>query len=181
MRDAVKSPLLTVRKLRKSFGGIHALDGVSFDLIAGEIHALVGENGAGKSTLIKVLSGVHMFDAGQIELDGKAYQPASPHAAKHAGIQVVHQEFNLLNDLSVAENISIEALPRTRLGLLDRAEMNNRARRALDAIGLNDVDVTAPVRNLGIAHRQLIEIARALQSDSRILILDDPTATLTEL
>ncbi|WP_375230142.1 sugar ABC transporter ATP-binding protein [Roseobacter sp. S98] len=180
MREAVKSPLLTVRDLRKSFGGIHALDGVSFDLVAGEIHALVGENGAGKSTLIKVLSGVHMFDAGQIGLDGKVYQPTSPHAAKLAGIQVVHQEFNLLNDLSVAENISIEALPRTRLGLLDRKEMNRRARRALDAIGLSDVDVTAPVRNLGIAHRQLIEIARALQSESRILILDEPTATLTE-
>ena len=172
--------LLTVRDLRKSFGGIHALDGVSFDLTAGEVHALVGENGAGKSTLIKVLSGVHMFDAGVIEMNGASYQPASPNAAKLAGIQVVHQEFNLLNDLSVAENISIEALPRTKLGLLDRAEMNRRARTALDAIGLSDVDVTAPVRSLGIAHRQLIEIARALQSESRILILDEPTATLTE-
>ena len=173
-------PLLTVRDLRKSFGGIHALDGVSFDLTAGEVHALVGENGAGKSTLIKVLSGVHMFNAGVIEMNGETYQPASPNAAKLAGIQVVHQEFNLLSDLSVAENISIEALPRTRLGLLDRAEMNRRARLALDTIGLSDVDVTAPVHSLGIAHRQLIEIARALQSESRILILDEPTATLTE-
>lgn len=174
------TPLLSVTGLRKSFGGIHALDGVSFELTAGEVHALVGENGAGKSTLIKVLSGVHMFDAGTTEIDGTAYRPATPHAAKLAGIQVVHQEFNLLNDLSVAENISIEALPKTRLGLLDKREMNRRARTALDAIGLRDVDVTAPVRALGIAHRQLIEIARALQSESRILILDEPTATLTE-
>ncbi|WP_299678719.1 sugar ABC transporter ATP-binding protein [uncultured Roseobacter sp.] len=174
------SPLLSVTHLRKSFGGIHALDGVSFELLAGEVHALVGENGAGKSTLIKVLSGVHMFEAGEITLDGAPFRPASPHAAKLAGIQVVHQEFNLLNDLSVAENISIEAMPKTRLGLLDRAEMNRRARAALDAIGLSDVDVTTPVRSLGIAHRQLIEIARALQSESRILILDEPTATLTE-
>lgn len=180
MSHQITPSLLTVCDLRKSFGGIHALDGVSFDLTAGEVHALVGENGAGKSTLIKVLSGVHTFDAGKIEMNGVAYQPASPNAAKLAGIQVVHQEFNLLNDLSVAENISIEALPRTRLGLLDRVEMNRRARTALDAIGLSDVDVTAAVCSLGIAHRQLIEIARALQSESRILILDEPTATLTE-
>lgn len=173
-------PILSVSDLRKSFGGIHALDGVSFELETGEVHALVGENGAGKSTLIKVLSGVHMFEGGTIAMDGASYRPASPHAAKLAGIQVVHQEFNLLNDLSVAENISIEALPRTRFGLLDRTEMNRRARAALDSIGLRDVDVTTPVRQLGIAHRQLIEIARALQSDSRILILDEPTATLTE-
>lgn len=173
-------PILSVTGLRKSFGGIHALDGVSFELEPGEVHALVGENGAGKSTLIKVLSGVHMFDGGEINMDSVPYRPASPHAAKVAGIQVVHQEFNLLNDLSVAENISIEALPRTVFGLLDRAEMKRRARAALDAIGLSDVDVTTPVRQLGIAHRQLIEIARALQSESRILILDEPTATLTE-
>ncbi|MGC3938827.1 sugar ABC transporter ATP-binding protein [Roseobacter sp. EG26] len=180
MPNLASSPLLSVTDLRKSFGGIHALDGVSFALTSGEVHALVGENGAGKSTLIKVLSGVHMFEAGEIRMDGDGYRPTSPHAAKVAGIQVVHQEFNLLGDLSVAENISIEALPKTRFGLLDRKEMNRRARTALDAIGLNDVDVTAPVRSLGIAHRQLIEIARALQSDSRILILDEPTATLTE-
>lgn len=179
MNVSPNTPLLSVSGLRKSFGGIHALSGVSFALTKGEVHALVGENGAGKSTLIKVLSGVHAFDAGEIEIDGQSYRPASPHAAKLAGIQVVHQEFNLLNDLSVAENISIEAMPKTRLGLLDRREMNARARTALDAIGLSDVDVTARVRSLGIAHRQLIEIARALQSESRILILDEPTATLT--
>ncbi|WP_372801033.1 sugar ABC transporter ATP-binding protein [Paracoccus seriniphilus] len=172
--------LLDVQNLQKSFGGVHALSGVSFSLKAGEVHALVGENGAGKSTLIKVLSGVHKYDAGEITLAGAPFKPTDPHFAKAAGIQVVHQEFNLLKDLSIAENISIEAFPRKRFGLLDRAEMKARARRALDAIGLNDVDVDAPVRSLGIAHRQLIEIARALQTDSRILILDEPTATLTE-
>ncbi len=108
MNVSPNTPLLSVSGLRKSFGGIHALSGVSFALTKGEVHALVGENGAGKSTLIKVLSGVHAFDAGEIEIDGQSYRPASPHAAKLAGIQVVHQEFNLLNDLSVAENISIE-------------------------------------------------------------------------
>lgn len=173
-------PLLDVKDLRKSFGGVRALDGVSFSLDAGEVHALVGENGAGKSTLIKVLSGVHAFDSGTMTLGARGYTPTDPHFAKAAGIQVVHQEFNLLNDLSVAENISIEAFPRTRLGLLDRPEMKRRARAALDAIGLRDVNVDATVGSLGIAHRQLIEIARALQSDSQILILDEPTATLTE-
>ncbi len=183
MTQSIPAPndlILDVQGLRKSFGGVHALDGVSFSLRTGEVHALVGENGAGKSTLIKVLSGVHPFDAGAITLAGAPFRPADPHAAKVAGIQVVHQEFNLLDDLSVAENISIEAFPRRRFGLLDRAEMKRRARAALDAIGLHDVDVNAPVSRLGIAHRQLIEIARALQSDSRILILDEPTATLTE-
>lgn len=172
--------LLDVQDLRKSFGGVHALSGVSFSLKAGEIHALVGENGAGKSTLIKVLTGVHHYDSGVIRLAGEVFDPSGPHFAKSAGIQVVHQEFNLLTDLSVAENISIESFPTTKIGLLDRTEMKRRARSALDAIGLNDVGVNTPVRNLGIAHRQLIEIARALQTESRILILDEPTATLTE-
>ncbi|MEE4015640.1 sugar ABC transporter ATP-binding protein [Roseibium sp. FZY0029] len=171
---------LTVEGLKKHFGGVKALDGVSFSLDEGEVHALVGENGAGKSTLIKILSGVFPYDAGQIVLAGEAYRPLSPHDAKDHGVQVVHQEFNLLEHLTIAENISIEQLPKNSFGLLDRKEMNRRARKALDAIGLTDVDVTAPVRSLGIAHRQLVEIARALQSKSRILILDEPTATLTE-
>ncbi|MBU2867392.1 sugar ABC transporter ATP-binding protein [Pacificibacter marinus] len=185
MAHALHSPqdadlLLDVSGLRKSFGGVHALSGVSFSLKAGEVHALVGENGAGKSTLIKVLTGVHKYDAGVITLAGQPFVPSDPQFAKAAGIQVVHQEFNLLTDLSVAENISIEAFPRGRFGLLDRVEMKRRARHALDAIGLSDVDVDMPVSRLGIAHRQLIEIARALQTESRILILDEPTATLTE-
>lgn len=171
--------LLHVEGLKKYFGGVKALDGVSFSLRQGEVHALVGENGAGKSTLIKILSGAFPFDAGEINLAGKPYQPAHPHDAKNHGVQVVHQEFNLLSHLSVAENISIEAMPKTKFGLLDRKEMNRRARAALDAIGLKDVDVRAKVESLGIAHRQLVEIARALQSQSTILILDEPTATLT--
>lgn len=171
---------LSVEGLEKHFGGIRALDGVSFSLDRGEVHALVGENGAGKSTLIKILSGVFPYDAGSISLAGEAYQPANPHEAKEIGVQVVHQEFNLLDHLSIAENISIERMPKSRFGLLDRQEMNRRARTALDAIGLTDIDVKAPVSSLGIAHRQLVEISRALQYESRILILDEPTATLTE-
>lgn len=177
---AQSQPFLSVEGLKKYFGGVKALDGVSFHLEEGEVHALVGENGAGKSTLIKILSGVFPFDDGDISLAGSAYRPLTPHEAKANGVQVVHQEFNLLEHLSIAENISIEKLPRTRFGLLDRQEVNRRARNALDSIGLTDIDVKAPVRSLGIAHRQLVEIARALQSESRILILDEPTATLTE-
>ena len=173
-------PFLSVEGLKKYFGGVKALDGVSFFLEQGEVHALVGENGAGKSTLIKILSGVFPYDHGAIFLDGQTYRPQSPHEAKERGVQVVHQEFNLLEHLSIAENVSIEKLPRNRFGLLDRKELNARARKALDAIGLTDIDVKAPVSTLGIAHRQLVEIARALQSDSQILILDEPTATLTE-
>ncbi|MEP3247504.1 MAG: sugar ABC transporter ATP-binding protein [Sneathiella sp.] len=171
---------LHVDNLKKHFGGVKALDGANFSLKRGEIHALVGENGAGKSTLIKILSGAFPFDEGSIFLDGTPYAPANPHDAKSSGVQVVHQEFNLLNHLSVSENISIEALPRTRFGLLDKKEMNKRARTALDAIGMQNVDTRTTVGALGIAHQQLVEIARALQSDSKILILDEPTATLTE-
>ena len=117
---------LTVEGLKKHFGGVKALDGVSFSLDEGEVHALVGENGAGKSTLIKILSGVFPYDAGQIALAGEPYRPMSPHDAKDHGVQVVHQEFNLLEHLTIAENISIEHLPKNSLGLLDRKEMNRR-------------------------------------------------------
>jgi len=178
--DAPDPDVLRVTGLKKYFGGVKALDGVEFSLRKGEIHALVGENGAGKSTLIRVLTGVHSFTEGTITLDGAPFAPHTPQQAKARGIQVVHQEFNLLSHLSVAENISIEALPRTRLGLYDRAEVRRRARTALDGIGLTDVDVDATISTLGIAHRQLVEIARALQTDSAILILDEPTATLTD-
>jgi len=177
---APDTPFLSVLGLRKYFGGVKALDGVSFSLEEGEVHALVGENGAGKSTLIKILSGVFPYDSGEISLGGEAYRPLSPHDAKDHGVQVVHQEFNLLDHLTIAENISIERMPTGRFGLLDRKEMNRRARQALDAIGLTDINVSQPVSSRGIAHRQLVEIARALQSKSRILILDEPTATLTE-
>jgi len=172
--------ILDVQALVKHFGGVKALQGVNFSLNKGEVHALVGENGAGKSTLIKILTGVYTPDGGEIFLNGQKYLPESPRHAKAQGIQVVHQEFNLLTHLTVAENICFEAFPRTRFGLLDRNEMNLRARKAMDMIGLSEVNVTEKISQLGIAYRQLVEIARALQSESKILILDEPTATLTD-
>jgi ribose transport system ATP-binding protein len=173
-------PLLRVDGVRKSFGGIHALDGVSLSVRRGEIHALVGENGAGKSTLIRILTGAITRDAGDIWLKGRPYMPGSPSGAKAAGIQCVYQELNMLPDLSIAENIAIERMPRNRLGLVDHARMNALAASALATVGLTDIDPTLPVRKLGIAQKQLIEIARALSAKSDVLILDEPTATLTD-
>jgi ribose transport system ATP-binding protein len=171
--------LLDLSGVRKRFGGVVALNGVSFSLRPGEVHALVGENGAGKSTLIKILCGIIKRDAGEITLGGQPFDPHTPGDAKTAGIQVVHQEFNLLPYLSVAENICFEDMPRKRFGMVDYRTLYAKARKALDAIGLHDVDARRPVESLGVAHRQLVEIARALMGESRILILDEPTATLT--
>ncbi|AWI57447.1 hypothetical protein AB395_00001793 [Sinorhizobium fredii CCBAU 45436] len=177
--DSVAQPLLELHDIRKRFGGTVALAGVTLSVAPGEVHGLIGENGAGKSTLIKVLCGIVKPDSGAITLAGEAYSPHMPRDAKARGLQVVHQEFNLLPFLSVAENIFIEHLPRNALGVVKRRDMNTRARAALDAIGLKDIDVRWPVERLGIAHRQLVEVARALMTESRVLILDEPTATLT--
>lgn len=173
------APVLELHDVRKAFGGTKALNGVSLSIQPGEVHGLIGENGAGKSTLIKVLCGIVRPDAGAINLAGRVYAPTTPREAKANGLQVVHQEFNLLPYLSVAENIFIEHLPRNAFGIVKRQEMHIGARAALDAIGLADIDVRWPVERLGIAHRQLVEVARALMTESRILILDEPTATLT--
>jgi ribose transport system ATP-binding protein len=172
-------PILNLENVRKRYGGIVALGGVSLSVAPGEVHGLIGENGAGKSTLIKILCGIVKPDAGTIHLGGNVFAPQTPKEAKAKGLQVVHQEFNLLPYLSVAENVFIEHLPRNAFGFVNRADMNARARKALDDIGLTDIDVRSPVERLGIAHRQLVEVARALMTQSRVLILDEPTATLT--
>jgi len=177
--SAASRAILELNDIRKSFGGTVALNGVNLSVNYGEVHGLIGENGAGKSTLIKTLCGIVKPDSGVITLAGEAYSPQTPRDAKARGLQVVHQEFNLLPYLSVAENIFIEHLPRNVMGVVKRQAMNERARVALDAIGLTDIDVRWPVERLGIAHRQLVEVARALMTESRVLILDEPTATLT--
>lgn len=177
--DMTTKPVLELQDIKKSFGATVALNGVNLSVNSAEVHGLIGENGAGKSTLIKTLCGIVKPDSGSIKLAGEAYTPQTPRDAKANGLQVVHQEFNLLPYLSVAENIFIEHLPRNILGVVKRREMNERARAALDAIGLSDIDVRWPVERLGIAHRQLVEVARALMTESRVLILDEPTATLT--
>jgi ribose transport system ATP-binding protein len=170
---------LRLRQIVKRFPGVVALDEVDLTLRAGQVHALAGENGAGKSSLIKVLCGIYRPDSGAMELAGRPYEPHSPVDAIRLGIRVVHQELQMLEHLSVAENLLFEALPRNRLGFIDRAALNRRAGELLAVVGLDDVSPSRRVAGLGMAQRQLIEIAKALSGDSRILILDEPTATLT--
>jgi ribose transport system ATP-binding protein len=169
--------ILELHGIGKRFPGVVALHNVSFAIGAGTGHVLLGENGAGKSTLINLLGGVFRPTEGQINFNGKAYQPTSPFQAFHAGIRIVHQELNSLANLTIAENLVFESLPR-RYGLVHYAEMNRRAGELLREVGL-DVSPTMPASRLSIAQLQLVEIAKALYYDSKLLVLDEPTATLT--
>ncbi len=170
---------LLLQDVRKSFGATAALRGVSLAVAEGEVHALIGENGAGKSTLMKILSGAHTADSGRIELDGAPFAPRNPHDARGAGVAMIYQELNLAPDLSVAENITLGAEP-TRLGWLRRGAMRDTARRALAELGHADLPLDAPVRSLSIAEQQLVEIARALAGEPRVIIFDEPTSSLTQ-
>ena len=143
------------------------------------MHALIGENGAGKSTLMKILSGAHEADAGRIALDDAPFAPRNPHEARRAGVAMIYQELNLAPDLSVAENIVLGAEP-SRLGWLRRGAMRDTARRALAELGHGDLPPDAPVRSLSIAEQQLVEIARALAGEPRVMIFDEPTSSLTQ-
>ncbi len=176
--DAVP-PILRLEGLTKRFPGVLALDRVDLDVACGETHALAGENGAGKSSLIRLLAGIHRPDDGRMTLAGAPYAPARPLDAIAAGVRVVHQEFNLLPALSVAENLLFERLPRGRLGFVDRRALERRAEALLARVGLDEVSPRLAVERLGIAQMQLLEIARALSSRGRVLVLDEPTATLT--
>ena len=171
---------LEVRGLTKTFPGVTALDGVSFDLAAGEVHALCGENGAGKSTLIKVLSGIHPHGSyeGEILVEGRPAAFASIADAENAGIAVIYQELALIGGMTVAENVFLGVEPR-RGALIDWHKMYADTRRLLDEYDLA-LDPTARVADLGIGQQQLVEIVKALAKDSTILLLDEPTAALTE-
>ena len=171
------SAKLVITGASKAFPGVKALDDVSLTLEAGSIHALLGENGAGKSTLIKIITGVHRPDAGTVMLDGEAVQFQSPRDAIASGISAVHQERNLIPRFSVAENIMLERLP-GRGGLVDYGEVRSAARRHMAPLGL-DIDPDTPVRSLSVARMQLVEIAKALSLDARLLVLDEPTASIT--
>ncbi|MFD7431508.1 sugar ABC transporter ATP-binding protein [Streptomyces sp. NPDC059818] len=169
--------LLDCRDIVKVFPGVRALDGVGLRLEAGSVHALLGENGAGKSTLIKVLTGVHAPDGGRLSWRGEEVQLRSPLEATRTGIGVVHQERNLIPGFSVAENITLQAPP-SRRGLVDRDGMTAPAQRCLAELGL-DIDPHRPVIELSVAQQQLVEIAKALHTDSKVLLLDEPTASLS--
>jgi ribose transport system ATP-binding protein len=170
--------LLRVQNLTKMFPGVVALDGVSFDLRAGEVHVLLGENGAGKSTLIKCLAGVHRPDSGEILLDGHTQEHHSAAESIQAGIATIYQEFNLVRDLTVAENVVLGRQPR-RMGVINKRAMRAQAREALARVGLEEY-IDRKISSLGVAQQQLVEIAKALALHARILILDEPTAALTE-
>ena len=172
-------PLLQMRGISKAFPGVQALDDVSLDVGAGEVVALVGENGAGKSTLIKILSGCYHADAGKITLDGEQLGHTSPQRAQQLGIAVIYQEFNLAPPLSIAENLFVGRQPRTRLGLVDFRRMAAEAQAVLDELRL-PLDARRLVGSLSVAEQQMVEIAKAVSFQARIIVMDEPTAALAE-
>ncbi len=172
--------LLELRGISKHFGGVQALDRVDFTLQEGEIHALLGENGAGKSTLIKIIGGVHQPDTGEIRINNAVVQIPNVRTAERLGIRIIHQEMALAPNLSIAENLYLGREPR-RFGLLDRARMFRDAERLKTELDLPEIgDVRTLVGQLNVARQQLVEIARALTGELRLLVLDEPTASLSE-
>ena len=173
------APLLEMEGIRKSFVGVEVLHGVDLDLRPGEIHAIVGENGAGKSTLMKVLAGVHTPDGGTIRIEGQEVSFAHPHAAQAAGVGIVYQEFNLLPDRNVAENVFVGREPAAR-GVIDRRRMERETAALLEEVGETSFGPRTLVRRLSVAQQQVVEIVKARSLDARILVLDEPTAALAE-
>ncbi len=172
----MSNTVLSVRGAGKFFPGVKALEDVDFDLERGEIHALLGENGAGKSTLIKVITGVHPRDAGKVLLEGQEIHPQHPGDAQSLGISTVYQEVNLVPTLSVAENLMLERQTR-KFGLISWKKTEADAKAALETLGL-DIDVNRPLGSYSVAIQQLVAIARAVALDAKMLILDEPTASL---
>jgi ribose transport system ATP-binding protein len=171
------SDLINAVGISKSFPGVLALRNVSFDLRAGEVHALMGENGAGKSTLMKILAGIYQPDSGEVLVDGKPVHLATPRQAQDVGVGIIHQELNLMNDLTVAQNMFIGREPRNRFGILDERKLNEKARAIFAKMNI----AIDPEQNLGqltVAKQQIVEIAKAVSYDSRVLIMDEPTAAL---
>ena len=169
---------LRLTNISKSFAGVHALRDVQLELRSGEVHALLGENGAGKSTLVKVITGVHQPDKGEIYLDGRQIHLADPRAATALGISAIYQELSLFPDLDIAENIFAGRQPTRAGGLLDWGKLYREAEKLLDALGVH-LNLKTKARYLSIAQQQMIEVARALSVNSRILIMDEPTSALT--
>lgn len=172
------APVLSLRGISKSFPGVRALNGVQLDLYPGQVTALIGENGAGKSTIVKILTGIYQPDEGTIAVDGKETQFPTAQAAGEAGVTAIHQETVLFDEMTVAENIFIGHAPRGRFGLIDTRRMETEAQRLLSSIGA-ELDPKVRLRDLGIASKHLVAIARALSIDARVVIMDEPTAALS--
>jgi ribose transport system ATP-binding protein len=173
--------LLEIRGIDKRFPGVHALRGVSLDVHCGEVHALVGENGAGKSTLMHILAGVQKPDAGEIVFEGQPVKIADENHAQHLGIGIVFQDRSLFGMLGVAENVFAHRLPVNRWGVIDRRILHMQTRAALARLGLEQIDPRMPVDQLSPSAKQMVEIAKALALDAKLMIFDEPTASLTEI
>ena len=173
-------PVFRLRNVTKRFGGVTAVQDVTFDLRSGEVHALMGENGAGKSTLMKIVHGLYPPDDGALEVDGEVVGFSSPRDAEAAGIAMIPQELDLFPELTIAENLFVgRHRPRTRWGTLDQNAMRAEARQRLRSLGV-DLDVTAELKQLSAANQQIVAIARALVGEARAVVMDEPTASLTE-
>ncbi len=172
-----RKPLIAVSDLSKSFGGVHALRGVNFELYPGEVHAILGENGAGKSTLIKTITGIHQPDSGTLYLDGEAVQFSGPRDAQARGIAAIYQEPSLFPDLDIAENILVGRQP-TQRGRVNWQQTYREAGALLGRLGVK-LNPRTKARSLSVAQQQMVEIARALSLDARVLIMDEPTSSLT--
>ena len=175
----VEESLLHMRGICKAFPGVKALQDVDFSVTRGQVHALMGENGAGKSTLIKILTGVYHKDAGSIVFDGKPLTPTNASQSQHAGISTIYQELNLIPYLSVAENIFIGREPKKR-GFIDWKAIENSAKAILGDMGVRGVDVAEPLNKQSVAIQQMVALARALSLNARLLVMDEPTSSLSE-
>jgi rhamnose transport system ATP-binding protein len=174
----VAHPILELHGIAKSFGAVRALRGVDFDLFGGEVHALLGENGAGKSTLIKVVTGAHSPDAGTLTIDGRSFCSLDPAAARHLGIACIYQQPALFPDLTVAENIGLRLEESRSFRRVKWRERERRATELLERVGA-EILPSAEARSLSMPEQQLVEIACALGAGARILVMDEPTASLT--
>jgi ribose transport system ATP-binding protein len=171
------APLLQLDSIRKAFGPVQALRGVSLDIYAGEVHALIGENGAGKSTLMKVLSGAHQPDGGRVLLNGAPLKLDGPSAGRKAGIAMIYQELTLAPHLTVEENITL-GIEQTRFGFI--GDQSDKVASALALLGREDIEPQQPVQGLTIARQQIVEIARAIVSEAKVIIMDEPTSSLSD-
>ena len=173
------NPILTLSGISKSFPGVRALHNVSLELYAGQVTALIGENGAGKSTLVKTMTGIYQPDAGEIVMNGKTVHLPTAHSASDVGITAIHQETVLFDELTVAENIYLGHAPRNRFGLIDWKTMRSEARETLNAMAAG-IDPDIKLKELGIAKKHLVAVARALSVEAQVVIMDEPTAALSQ-
>ncbi len=174
-----KELLLKATNINKGFPGVQALDNVNFDLYKGEVHVLIGENGAGKSTLMKIIAGAYQPDSGSLEMNGKHVRFNNPQDAQEAGVAIIYQEFNLIPNMNVAQNMFLGRFPKKLGMIIDHKTLHAEATKVLKSLSL-DIDTHAFCADLGTGQQQMVEVAKALTMDSKVLIMDEPTAALTE-